>query len=129
MKVFLIISILFSMNSCVNFSENNITKSILSPDEEYVAIAFIRSVGVTTGFSPQVSILTKNRKLPNKAGNIFIGDDSKYIDISWQNSKTLVIYHNCEEDKIFKKIHEFKDIKIKYVKILNEDVEKWKNWW
>jgi hypothetical protein len=120
MKLFIIVIIILSISSCINFAENDIIKSIVSPDEKYVAVSFIRSAGATTSFSPQVSILSKSKKLQNKSGNIFIGDNSKYIDILWEDNKTLIIYHNCKADKIFKQYIVYKDIKIKYIKILDD---------
>jgi hypothetical protein len=106
---------MFSFSSCISVFKNDVSKSIISPDERFVAISFIRSSGATTGFSPQVSILPKDKKLPNRPGNVFIGDNSKYIDIYWENDNTLVIYHNCTKDDIYKKISTFKNIKIEYI--------------
>lgn len=107
-------------SSCISVTKNVISKSIISPDEKFVAISFIRSSGATTGFSPQVSILPNDKKLPNKPGNIFIGDSSKYIDIYWKDDNTLIVYHNCTEDNVYKKINNLKNIKIEYI----EEVQK-----
>jgi hypothetical protein len=118
--IFVIVLNVIFLNSCINISINNINKSIISPDGKYVAISFIRSAGATTGFSPQVSIVPNGKKLPNRGGNIFIGDHSKYIDLYWKDDNTLVVYHDCIESDIFKKISAFKNIKIEYVQNLNK---------
>jgi hypothetical protein len=122
-RLFLIILSIFSFNSCISISENDVKKLIISPDEKFVAVSFIRSSGATTSYSPQVSILPKNKKMPNKPGNVFIGDNSKYIDIYWKDDNTLLIYHNCKENNIFKRLNVFKKIKIEYIKISNEITE------
>jgi hypothetical protein len=102
------------LNSCF-VAENISRETIASPDGKYVAVSFIRSVGATTSFSPQVSIIKKNRKLPNKPGNIFIGNHSKYINIYWKDANTLVVTHDCNDEDIFKKLEVFNDINIEYL--------------
>ncbi|MDR1251769.1 MAG: hypothetical protein LBK62_06335 [Treponema sp.] len=83
-RLFLVVLSIFCFSTCISVVKNDVSKSIISPNEKFVAISFIRSSGATTGFSPQVSILPKDKKLSNKSGNIFIGNNSKYIDIYWK---------------------------------------------
>ena len=107
--------------SCINICKNEIYKIEISPDGKYKAIAFIRSCGATTSFSPQVSLLNENGKFTDREkGNIFIGNNSRNIDIFWENDFTLVIIHNSVENDIFIKIDNFEDIDIKY--IFSEDI-------
>jgi len=100
---------------CGNMCSNDIVKSIDSADGKYTAIAFIRNGGATTSFSPQVSILKSGKKLGNAAGNIFIGDHSKFIDISWKDNNTLIITHDCAEKDIFKQEKNKDNISIVYL--------------
>jgi len=112
-KWFIALLIILGMSSCL-VTENTILKSSMSPDGRFVAMAFLRSAGVTTSYSPQVSILKANKKLPNKPGNIFIGNHSQYINIVWTDTNTLVIVYDCIDKDVIKMIEEFDDIKIMY---------------
>jgi hypothetical protein len=114
MKYFPFFLSIFILSSCTSFSENNIKQTLVSPDGKYIAISFIRSTGATTSFSPQVSILKAGEKLMNKPGNIFIGDHSEYINISWVDNVTLLVNHLCTKDNIFKEINVYNGITIKY---------------
>ncbi|MCL2832610.1 MAG: DUF5412 family protein [Treponema sp.] len=90
-KIKVIILILI-FNSCSGICENKILTISFSPNKEYKAIAFIRTCGATTSFSPQVSILKKNEKFSNKKkGNVFIGNNSNNINIYWENNSCLII--------------------------------------
>lgn len=98
----LLIVLILGLIGCVNMSSNDIVKSIDSPNGEYRAIAFIRDCGATTDFSPQVTLLKKGHKFRNVPGNIFIGNHSKFIDISWKDDSTLIITYDCDKKDIFK---------------------------
>lgn len=75
---------------------NDITQKIHSPSGEKVAYVFTRSCGATTGFPPQLSILDKDDKFPNKIGNTFRTD--KDFSIEWLSDKKLrVIYDKSSE--------------------------------
>ena len=108
--------ILLLFGSCINICKNEIQKIEISPDEKYKAIAFIRSCGATTSFSPQVSLLSKNERFSDRnKGNIFIGNNSKDIDIYWENNSCLVILHNIPEEDIFLKNNNYENIYVKYL--------------
>lgn len=102
---------------CSTEDNNTIVKSIDSPNGNYTAVAFIRDLGATTDYSPQVSIIKKGRKLLNQPGNVFIGDKSKQIDISWQDDNTLIIFVNCAERDIHLQLTNYKNLNIEYKKI------------
>lgn len=85
-------------------AENTIVKKVDSPSGEYVAYPFIRDAGATTDFSTQVSILKKSEKYNNRAGNIFIGSGSEFINIYWESDNNLVIVHDRDKRDIFKKV-------------------------
>ncbi len=93
---------------------NDIKKEEVSPDGRYTAFAFIRDGGGTTSFSPQVSILKKGKELKNESGNVFVGDHSDYIDIKWEDSNTLIIYHNVSGSDIIKQEYKKYGVEIKY---------------
>ncbi|EJE7233851.1 hypothetical protein M5L40_000743 [Clostridium botulinum] len=95
--------------------DNNISvlKEINLGSTGYKAVAILYDGGATTDFSTQVSIIkTSDSKIPNHS-NIFIGNHSKKINISWENN-TLKIYQDCSKNNIFLKKNNFKNIKIKY---------------
>jgi len=111
---FLLILLLFT--SCINICKNEILTISFSPNEKYKAIAFIRTCGTTTNFSPQVSILNKNEKFSdNYKGNIFIGNNSDNISIYWESDTCLVVLYNVIDKDIFKKNFKYENIEIKYI--------------
>jgi len=59
----------------------------VSPAEERVAIAFIRSCGATMPFYTQVSILDKPGKLANEAGNVFIAEGKHPVSVQWEGNE------------------------------------------
>jgi hypothetical protein len=88
---------------CEDMAQNTVVKKLKSPDGKYIAIAFIRDAGATTGFSPQVSVIKNDQSFENKSGNVFIGNNSEYVDIEWVDNSTLKISYDCEEKDIFRK--------------------------
>lgn len=113
-------AILFSLIlfvGCEDMIQNIAVKRLESPNSEYTAIAFIREAGATTSFSPQVSVIKSNQSFKNKAGNVFRGNHSEYIDIEWIDDSTLKIFYNCGEKDIFKKEVKVYGIRVSYEKI------------
>ncbi len=98
-------------------SHNKIVKILESPDKKFKAIAFIRDLGATTSFSPQVSILENDDDLEDQSGNLFIGDNSDFIDISWKNNDSLNVIYSCQDYDIFKKVTSINNIEVKYEKV------------
>ena len=72
------------------------------------------NAGATTAYNTQVSIVRTTKRLPNKAGNIFISDWNNNIMIYWYNDKELHIVVPNSEIRVYKKKEKFKDIKIVY---------------
>ena len=128
MKIFyyiIIIFILFLL-SCFNPCHNEIIEIILSPDNEFIAIAFIRDCGTASSYSPQVYILdnsNKNRNVNyNKiTGNVFRGNVSKFINIYWKDAKTLIVEHSCTEELIIESLEYYQGIKIEYIVSLDKE--------
>lgn len=94
---------------CGDRSNNEIIKSLESPDGSHVAYIFIRNMGATTEESYQLSILKKDEKLKNKAGNVFIKNGE--FDIKWESEKELVIKDESSGE-VFKDLKEYDGIKI-----------------
>lgn len=92
---------------------NDILQKVPSPSGENVAYVFERSCGATTGVSPQLSILDKDKDLQNESGNTFRSD--KEFSIEWLDEKSLkVIYDKSSETyEMDKKVN---GIEIDYVR-------------
>ena len=86
----------------------------VSPDEERVAIAFIRSCGATTPFYTQVSILDKPGKLANEAGNVFIAEGKHPVSVQWEGNEKLKINGTggCGDQSL--QLSEYQGIMISY---------------
>jgi hypothetical protein len=74
---------------------NTIQAEAKSPDGKYIATAFIRDCGATTDFSPQVHLRAAGER-SGKTGNVFIGEGSTNIQISWLSATQLVVYSDCQ---------------------------------
>jgi hypothetical protein len=78
---------------------------IASPDATLEAVIFQRDCGATTGFSTQISIVTKGSKLPSSAGNLFVADrdhgrapaaswGGPEVEVEWAGKRTVrVVTH------------------------------------
>lgn len=55
-------------------------------------------------------------KVLYSTGNVFIANHSKNIDIEWKDNNTLIIYYDCNEKDIIKKVIKHDDINILYKK-------------
>jgi hypothetical protein len=84
-----------------------------SPDGRYVAIAFIRDCGVTTGFSTQVSILKAPGRLPNEVENVFIADWKLPLSLRWDGNQKLLIEGSLGS-RASRKLQSFQGIAIEY---------------
>lgn len=99
------------LSGCTNETNNNIVKTLESPDKMYSAVIFIRDMGATTDKSYQLSILPRDKNLGNSRGNIFISYGS--FDIEWK-SKNKLFVNKKESAKVFRQETKFADIKITY---------------
>jgi hypothetical protein len=69
------------------------------------AVIFQRDCGATTGFSTQISIVTKGSKLSSSAGNLFVADThlgkapaaswgGPEVEVNWTTNRTVrVVTH------------------------------------
>jgi hypothetical protein len=82
--------------------KNEIVAEIPSPKGDKRAVVFQRDCGATTGFSTQVSILSRGIRLRDEGGNAFVADDDHgavpltsgnvmAIDVRWASNDELMI--------------------------------------
>ena len=67
---------------------NGITQQVLSPDERFKAVVFVRSCNTAPGFSSNISILVKDGILADGPGNLFASDghpEQLGISVQWQS--------------------------------------------
>ena len=94
MRFLAFIFAVFAFAGCADPCANTKQAEITSPDSKYVATAFIRNCGATSGFSPQVYLRPAGGGMGD-VGNVFVGDHSDKIEIAWLSSTQLVIYSDC----------------------------------
>ena len=111
---FLILLFVLIILSCNQIGENSIQQEIYSPEKNYKAIVFSRNIDATTSFNTQVSIIERDKKLPNKPGNIFVAEYVDNLDVYWSTENELHIFFPDKNIRIYKKKEEINDIKIVY---------------
>ena len=81
----LLLGLTVVLSSGCGLCANDEVVRIPSPDTKFEAVVFQRDCGATTGFSTQVSVVTRGASLPNEAGNVFIADTDhgKATSASW----------------------------------------------
>jgi len=94
MRFPLLIFVLLALAGCADPCSNTTKAEVTSPDGKYVATAFIRDCGATTGFSPQVYLRPVGDRVA-QTGNVFVGDHSDKIEIAWLSATQLVIHSDC----------------------------------
>lgn len=107
---------LFMMFVAEDMCGNEIYQEIFSPNAEYKVVVFERSCGASTGFSTQVSILAKQKKLSNNSGNVFIAEgrpSELNLYISWSDNDTLII-NDTSNLKVYHASESVHNIKILY---------------
>jgi hypothetical protein len=103
-----LIGLLGLLTGCGSLCTNTIKQEIKSPDNRFVAVSFIRDCGATTDFSPQVYLRRADQEM-SETGNVFVGDHSDKITISWETPNTLIISSDC---KVISTKEEFEGIRI-----------------
>lgn len=117
-RIFVLVFLSLFGIGCVKVCDNEIIQEEYSPDKRYKAVAFVRSCGATTSFSPQVSIIGRSIVLRNEPGNVFICNHSQNIEVRWKDNNTLLIRHDCVKEDIFKEEHELYGVHIIYERLL-----------
>jgi len=94
MRFLIIVFAPLAFTGCGDSCSNTIKSEVTSPGGKYVATAFIRDCGATTGSSPQVHLRPVGERMA-RIGNVFVGDHSDNIQIAWLSASQLVIYSDC----------------------------------
>lgn len=90
------------LSSGCGLCANDEVVRVPSPDAKFEAVVFQRDCGATTGFSTQVSVVTKGGSLPNEAGNVLIADTDHGkapsaswggppVDLKWSSKRVLKV--------------------------------------
>jgi hypothetical protein len=69
---------------------NDVREELSSPNGKMKVVVFSRNCGATTDFNTQASVLRKEEKLPDKAGNAFIIDKGA-ADVSWRKDGSVLV--------------------------------------
>ena len=109
----LVIFIVSLATGCGMCGNDPVTVEV-SPNEERVAIAFIRSCGATTPFYTQVSIIDKPGKLANEAGNVFIVEGKHPVSVQWEGDEKLIIVGTGRYGEQSLQLTEYQGIRISY---------------
>lgn len=102
------LALLCVCSACTNIAgdcRNEVLKELASPSGKMKAVIFQRDCGATTGFSTQVSVLSKDEKLPDEGGNVFVADTNHgeapsgqgggpVVEASWVSENELLIKHD-----------------------------------
>ena len=90
--------------SLTGLCENTEVSRVTAPDGRHDAVLFERSCGAATGFSSQVSIVGRGRKIEG-SGNVVVLDDDHGaapaaawggpdVDLGWTAADQLVVRHH-----------------------------------
>lgn len=101
------------LQACMDPCSNSVKSTLVSPDGKYCAVSFERDCGATTRTSRQVSIVLNGSKNVSGVGNVFILDGTSVM-VCWDNAKQLRVAYSGNENKVFKKKNEYRDISIVY---------------
>lgn len=115
--VFIAISF-FNISNITVKNSIHIVKKVSLGNTGYTAIATLSEGNATVDFSTRVAIIKTSNSNKNSLNditpNIFIGNHSKNIDISWSKDGYLIVHTDCTD--IILIVSHFHNIKIKYEK-------------
>jgi hypothetical protein len=98
---------------------NDLRRVVASPTGAREAIVFVRGCGATTGFSTQLSVVSKGQALDNEAGNTFVADGGRSeaaaieIGIRWDGNDALVVRYPAKA-RTYVQATEVKGIRVRY---------------
>lgn len=106
---------------------NQVISQAKSPDGSFVAVAFQRDCGATTGFSTQVSLYRTWLPRGNSSGNVFVSDTNRgeapsgigggpEVNLKWQSANELIISHHAKA-RTFLTEPQWGSVKINYENI------------
>jgi hypothetical protein len=113
MRPFVSLLTLVLVSGCTDLCGNDPLHGEESPDKSRLAVAFVRSCGATTGFSSHVSIVPRNKPIPNEPGNILVVEGKQPISVKWRSNSELEI-EIPRETKIHKQTESLGEVSIKY---------------
>lgn len=108
--IFLLSPVIYFFSVMSDMGENTIIETIDIPNSNYKAVVFERDMGATAAKTMQLSIIKKNKKLGNTAGNIFITEGRFHVE--YKEEKLYVTIQS--KGKIYKQIRKYRNIEIKY---------------
>jgi len=103
------------LSSACSMCGNDPINSEISPDEEHVAIAFVRNCGATTSFNTQVSVLNIPGHLQNEAGNLFRIEGKHPVSVRWESNEQLIIERASAYVVPSLQLSEYRGIMVSYV--------------
>jgi hypothetical protein len=113
-----------SLSSSCNLDgmcKNYIQNISVNPDGKSKVVEFTRGCGMTTGTSQEVSMLTLNDSLTNRAGNLFSSDNTAPIAVTWlSNYSVLIAYQDDQE--VFQRADRFEDVNVFYKQTKRKDL-------
>jgi hypothetical protein len=115
-----------ALGGCSDTCSNTQISRADAPDGLHSAIIFQRDCGATTGFSTQVSIVTKGGQ-PSGSGNIFRADDGHgaaavgdwggpWAEQRWLTSDHLLIRY-AAKSRLFKQAEQSSGVRISYQEV------------
>ena len=122
---FAILAFVAAVDACIEPScGNKVLRDLPSPDNRRHVVVFTRDCGATTGFSTQVSVLTRVRDATD-AGNVFIADTDHGripagpgggpdVIAQWLDSRTLRIRYRAGA-RVVKQDNRHDDIDVQFV--------------
>lgn len=107
----------------------DVMEDVNSPDGKWDALLMVRNGGGMTGFSTQVSVVSRSNRVARaiaicSPGNVFIADDDHgaipidlagrmQVKVTWASEAELVIAYPLRA-RVFKQETQFRSLKIKY---------------
>lgn len=105
---------------------NQIVSEVVAPDGETRAVLFQRDCGATTGFSTQISVMTRGEQ-PLGSGNAFVADDDHgaaaaaswggpWAEMLWASPTRLVIRYD-EMARVFASPTRVGNVRVSFEKV------------
>jgi hypothetical protein len=122
-KVFLPTACCVLIGACSDSCANTIVSRLPSPDGQREAVLFQRDCGATSGFSTQISILSRRQQLSG-SGNAFSADDDhgasqagswggSWAALRWLSSDRLLVRY-AAKSRLFKQDENVSGVQIAY---------------
>src|SRR5687767_15026556 len=80
----------FFVSGCFR-CEDTVLKEVTSPDGQWIASAYERNCGATTGIALNVSIRPAKERFKSQKGLVFVGDNFDRVGVQWQSASNLTV--------------------------------------